>query len=277
MSSIISIILTSCLLPSLISATCSSFVPLGTANYTTLIPYSLNNSVNIAISNSATCAGPQNCTFGGNGQPSILQANTTFLQVTIGGTITDNRTLAFPTSTENTTGAYTINTTLPSDVQTSLFSLISSASNLTFTPSITTTQTGSFYFGLFPGQTGYVVFQPWHKVRRDDDDVAVLVESNLSSQCVRGLLQGCSGDGYQNGPIEACTPQMNPNDCNGMDCILGNVADVTFPSNQTTSVTPTSSATPTASAKSAGVLAQGLSGAFFGVVMSMSLGVALVF
>ena len=70
---------------------------------------------------------------------------------------------------------------------------------------------------------------------------------------------------------------MNPNDCNGMDCILGNVADVTFPSNQTTSVIPTSSATPTASAKSAGVLAQGLSGAFFGVVMSMSLGVALVF
>lgn len=161
----LSLILTSCLLPSLISASCTSFVPLGTGNYTTLTPYSLNNTVNIAISNCATCAGPQNCTFGGNGQPSIFTANTTFLQVTIGGKITDNRTLAFPTSTQNETGTYTINTTLSSDVQSSLFSLISSASNVTFTPSITTTQTGSFYFGLIAGKTGYVVFQPWHQVR----------------------------------------------------------------------------------------------------------------
>jgi len=70
---------------------------------------------------------------------------------------------------------------------------------------------------------------------------------------------------------------MNPNDCNGMDCILGNVADVTIASNQTANATPTSSATPTTSAKSAGSLANGLSSAVFGVVMSMSLGVALVF
>jgi len=90
-------------------------------------------------------------------------------------------------------------------------------------------------------------------------------------------LQGCSGNGYQNGPIEACTPQMNPNDCNGMDCILGNVADVTIASNQTANATPVSSATPTTSAKSAGSLANSLSSAVFGVVMSMSLGVALVF
>jgi len=178
MSPILSVILTSCLLPSLISATCSSFVPLGTGNYSSLTPYNLNHTVNIAISNTATCTGPQNCTFGGNGQPSILQANTTFLQVTIGGTITDNRTLAFPTSTENSIGAYTINTGLSSDVQTSLFGLISSASNITFTPGITTTQTGSFYFGIFAGQSGYVVFQPWHKVRPHDDHITVLTEAN---------------------------------------------------------------------------------------------------
>ena len=70
---------------------------------------------------------------------------------------------------------------------------------------------------------------------------------------------------------------MNPNDCNGNDCILGNVADVTFPSNQTASATPSSSAIPTASAKSAGVLARGLSKEFLGVVTSMGLIVALVF
>jgi len=69
---------------------------------------------------------------------------------------------------------------------------------------------------------------------------------------------------------------MNPNDCNGMDCILGNVADVTIASNQTANATPTSSAMPTASAKSAGGMARGVNEVVLGGAMVMSLIAALV-
>lgn len=167
------LLLASCLifLPSFTTGQCTTFVPLNTANYTGLSGYrgyTGYNTTNITISWPVTCTSNRTCYFFANNAPSGYSltegthTNDTDIEMSIGGIVTDNRTLAFSEPSDNS--SFAIDTSLTADVQASLFDLIGAASNITFIPSVTTNETGPFGFELPPGESAYVVFHPQHLV-----------------------------------------------------------------------------------------------------------------
>jgi len=86
----------------------------------------------------------------------------------------------------------------PTDASKRLFQLITSASGLNFTNSITQNLTDAGAFEVERGTQGYAVWVPEMK-------------------CVRGMLDGCSGGEYPgNGTeVEACSPQLGPGTSTG--------------------------------------------------------------
>lgn len=86
----------------------------------------------------------------------------------------------------------------PTEVSTSLFQLITQASGLKFTSSITQNLTAAGAFEVVRGTQGYAVWVP-------------------QMQCVRGVLNGCSGGDYPaNGTeVEACSPQSGSGTSSG--------------------------------------------------------------
>ena len=184
------------LLTPLVAAQCKTFTPNKNAS-TSAISYTASGP-EIPISWGLTCNGTTACNFGSYGS---LQPNVTQEGPLPGSLVTDNRTLNWTSSSHSTAA------------QSSLFDLITKTSNVTLASSLSDNTTGGVGFQREPGQSGYVVFIPYHT-------------------CVSGALSGCSGTDYPSDGtvVEACAPYTPPGpQCNtgkGLSCMAGEVTFV---------------------------------------------------
>lgn len=208
------------LLPTLITASCSTFQPLTGGNTFTNFT---TTAYNITISEALTCP-PSNtsCWFGSNAATVPPRGNYTFTDALIGGIVTVNRTIGVSTNANGSdNGMYNTGNYLSSDAVNNLFSLIQGQTRMNFLQQATTNLTGEAGYGLYAGRAGYAVFQP-------------------SLNCVRGVLGGCSGDGYpqEDTAVEACEPIVEQGLCNGKyGCgPVGGIYFVEVPSNEIGSV-----------------------------------------
>jgi len=188
--STLSLLLLPLLLPTLSSAACTSFTPLNSTTFTTFY-----GSQNVTVSALASCPANStlNCYVGDRGIYYPSHGNYTWIDTLIGGIVTNNATLRLPGNSQATLdkGPWLVinGGDAPTAASTSLFQLVTSASGLKFTNSITQNLTAAGAFELVRGMQGYAVWMP-------------------DMQCVRGVLNGCSGGEYPaNGTeVEACSP-----------------------------------------------------------------------
>jgi hypothetical protein len=208
-------------LPSLVSATCSTFKPL---TGTTFTSYE-NDNTNITISEVNVCpAGNFSCWVGSsNTSPPLGKGNWATVPLLIGGIVTVNRTIGITTNADGSdSGIYNTGNYLSSDAVSNLFTLISSSTGMTFPQNVVGNLTGGSSFGQPAGTSGYAVFRP-------------------DLNCVRGVLSGCSGDGYPqiDTAIEACAPVQPATGCSGSyGCgPAGTKTFVQIPANESSQVT----------------------------------------